>query len=163
MAWNSLSVHISDSCRSQYPRGQRTTRCTALQWLQVVFVAGTCSAVPGCGGCERVAPAPARINSTYGTTDGLTDRVTASWTHGLTDRRTKIDEKTGGLCPGEARNFGKEAGPKPQDSMFTDSSGGLRGTKVCRYNWHSAGSLGWPFPMLNNNNHLTASFPGQPG
>jgi len=24
----------------------------------------------------------------------------------------------------------------------------LRLTKVCRYNWHSAGSLGWPFPML---------------
>ena len=23
-----------------------------------------------------------------------------------------------------------------------------RGTKVCRYNWHSAGSWGWPFPML---------------
>ena len=23
-----------------------------------------------------------------------------------------------------------------------------KGTKVCRYNWHSAGSLGWPFPML---------------
>ena len=23
-----------------------------------------------------------------------------------------------------------------------------RATKVCRYNWHSAGSLGWPFPML---------------
>ena len=22
------------------------------------------------------------------------------------------------------------------------------GTKVCRYNWHSAGSLGWPFPTL---------------
>jgi len=22
------------------------------------------------------------------------------------------------------------------------------GTKVCRYNWHSAGSLGWPCPML---------------
>jgi len=21
-------------------------------------------------------------------------------------------------------------------------------TKVCRYGWHSAGSLGWPFPML---------------
>jgi len=21
-------------------------------------------------------------------------------------------------------------------------------TKVCRYNWHSAGSLGWPFPMV---------------
>jgi len=20
--------------------------------------------------------------------------------------------------------------------------------KVCRYNWHSAGSLRWPFPML---------------
>jgi len=19
---------------------------------------------------------------------------------------------------------------------------------MCRYNWHSAGSLGWPFPML---------------
>jgi len=25
----------------------------------------------------------------------------------------------------------------------------LQGTKVCRYNWHSAGSLGWPFSMLN--------------
>jgi len=23
-----------------------------------------------------------------------------------------------------------------------------QGTKVCRYNWHSAGSLGWPFPTL---------------
>ena len=22
-------------------------------------------------------------------------------------------------------------------------------TKVCRYNWHSAGFLGWPFPALN--------------
>jgi len=22
------------------------------------------------------------------------------------------------------------------------------GTRVCRHNWHSAGSLGWPFPML---------------
>jgi len=24
----------------------------------------------------------------------------------------------------------------------------VRGTKVCRYNGHSAGSLGWPFPVL---------------
>ena len=24
----------------------------------------------------------------------------------------------------------------------------LQGTKVCRYNWHSASSLGWPFPVL---------------
>jgi len=24
----------------------------------------------------------------------------------------------------------------------------LLGTKVCRYNWHSAGFLGWPFSML---------------
>ena len=24
----------------------------------------------------------------------------------------------------------------------------VQGTKVCRYNWHNAGSLGWPFPML---------------
>jgi len=24
----------------------------------------------------------------------------------------------------------------------------VSGTKVCRYNWHSAGSLGFPFPML---------------
>ena len=23
-----------------------------------------------------------------------------------------------------------------------------QGTKVCRYNWHSAGTLGWPFPTL---------------
>jgi len=22
------------------------------------------------------------------------------------------------------------------------------GTKVCRYNWHSAGAVGWPFPLL---------------
>ena len=22
------------------------------------------------------------------------------------------------------------------------------GTKLCRYNWHSAGSLSWPFPVL---------------
>jgi len=25
----------------------------------------------------------------------------------------------------------------------------LQGKKVCRYNWHSAGSLSWPFPTLN--------------
>ena len=25
------------------------------------------------------------------------------------------------------------------------------GNEVCRYNWHSAGSMGWPFPMLNIN------------
>jgi len=25
---------------------------------------------------------------------------------------------------------------------------GYRERKVCRYNWQSAGSLGWPFPML---------------
>jgi len=25
------------------------------------------------------------------------------------------------------------------------------GTKVCRYNWHSAGSPGWPFPVLKTN------------
>jgi len=24
----------------------------------------------------------------------------------------------------------------------------LQGKKVCQYNWHSAGSLGWPFPVL---------------
>jgi len=22
------------------------------------------------------------------------------------------------------------------------------GTKVCRYNWHNASTMGWPFPML---------------
>jgi len=27
----------------------------------------------------------------------------------------------------------------------------LEGTKVCRYSWHSAGSLGRPFPMLKYN------------
>jgi len=26
--------------------------------------------------------------------------------------------------------------------------GEVLGTKVCRYNRHTAGSLGWPFPML---------------
>jgi len=24
----------------------------------------------------------------------------------------------------------------------------LAAAEKCRYNWHSAGSLGWPFPML---------------
>ena len=24
----------------------------------------------------------------------------------------------------------------------------MKETTVCRYNWHSTGSLGWPFPML---------------
>ena len=32
---------------------------------------------------------------------------------------------------------------------FTVGTGvGDEGTKVCRYNWHSVGSLGWPFPVL---------------
>jgi len=26
------------------------------------------------------------------------------------------------------------------------------GTEVCRNSWHSAGSLGWPFPVLKNIN-----------
>jgi len=30
--------------------------------------------------------------------------------------------------------------------QYADDTSG--GTKVCRYYWHSAGSLGWPFPML---------------
>jgi len=30
--------------------------------------------------------------------------------------------------------------------------GTRQGTKVCRYNWHSAGSLRWPFPMLKYKN-----------
>ena len=60
------------------------------------------------------------------------------------------------------------------------------GTKVCRYNWHSASSIGWPFPMLtykyvfqikymqailsnsvrthtHTHTRLTALFPGLPG
>ena len=28
------------------------------------------------------------------------------------------------------------------------SEGNIQGTKVRRYNWHSARSMGWPFPML---------------
>jgi len=27
--------------------------------------------------------------------------------------------------------------------------------KVCRYNWHSAGSLGWPFPVLKYKCHFS--------
>jgi len=27
-----------------------------------------------------------------------------------------------------------------------------QGTKACRYNWHSAGSVGWPFPMQKYKN-----------
>ena len=34
---------------------------------------------------------------------------------------------------------------------FTLHSGYVAvGNEVCRYNWHSAGSLGWPFPMLKS-------------
>ena len=33
-------------------------------------------------------------------------------------------------------------------SRYTPHSAATpRNAKVCRYNWHSAGSLGWPFPM----------------
>jgi len=35
---------------------------------------------------------------------------------------------------------------RPPEVAETDR--GIWGTKVCRYNWHSAGSLGWPFPIL---------------
>ena len=31
---------------------------------------------------------------------------------------------------------------------ITPLSAYVHETKVCRYKWHSAGSLGWPFPML---------------
>jgi len=30
-----------------------------------------------------------------------------------------------------------------------------QGTTVCRYNWHSAGSLGWPFPTLKYKLYLS--------
>ena len=33
-------------------------------------------------------------------------------------------------------------------NKITSLSPYVQGTKVCRYNWHSAGTLGWPFPML---------------
>jgi len=29
-----------------------------------------------------------------------------------------------------------------------DNYAAAQGTKMCRYSWHSAGSSGWPFPML---------------
>ena len=44
-----------------------------------------------------------------------------------------------------------ELTPSPGKGQFGDMSPTLiksLGTKVCRCNWHSAGSLGWPFPML---------------
>ena len=35
------------------------------------------------------------------------------------------------------------------DTLKKTYSGDERcATKLCRHNWHSAGSLGWPFPML---------------
>jgi len=38
----------------------------------------------------------------------------------------------------------------PLKRADTRKSAGVptQGTKVCRYNWHSAGTLGWPFPTL---------------
>ena len=35
------------------------------------------------------------------------------------------------------------------------------GTKVCRYNWHDAGSLGWPFPVLNGMEQGITTVPSQ--
>ena len=43
-----------------------------------------------------------------------------------------------------------------------------QGRKVCRYNWHSAGSPGWPFPMLKYKykkricSEVSESSPGNP-
>ena len=32
--------------------------------------------------------------------------------------------------------------------LYSNRSAAGQGTKVRRYNWHRAGSLGWPFPMI---------------
>jgi len=40
-----------------------------------------------------------------------------------------------------------ECGEQPRRHVECDSYR-QQGTKVCRYNWHSASFLGWPFPVL---------------
>jgi len=40
--------------------------------------------------------------------------------------------------------FGRHCVEKAESSQKLSQYG----TKVCRYNWHSAGFLGWPFSML---------------
>jgi len=53
-----------------------------------------------------------------------------------------------------APSFRLSAHASPKDVDTSPNAGWcgrgsvLQGTKVRRYNWHSAGSLGWPFPML---------------
>ena len=61
-----------------------------------------------------------------------------------------------------AGNYQELSGEKPQDQdchshgqaaehealRVSSLTCQIRTTKVCRYNWHSAGSLGRPFPML---------------
>jgi len=39
-----------------------------------------------------------------------------------------------------------------------DISAAVRGTKVCRYNWHSAVTVGWPFPIYFSNKIYTKQF-----
>jgi len=33
------------------------------------------------------------------------------------------------------------------------------GNEMCRYSWHSAGSMGWPFPMLEYKYIFQAKYP----
>jgi len=60
----------------------------------------------------------------------------------------------------KARKFAKQAANSPPQqtsavlgaNLFRHHSYSTQvhctGNKVCRYNWHNAGSQGWPIPML---------------
>jgi len=57
----------------------------------------------------------------------------------LEDAAERNDVSTRRTTPTDQRRGEKQ--PMAESESF--------GTKVCRYNWHSAaGSLGWPFSML---------------
>jgi len=50
------------------------------------------------------------------------------------------------ICVLRVRRDGREPARRAGPSAATEMS--AMGTKVCRYNWHSVGSRGWPFAAL---------------
>jgi len=75
---------------------------------------------------------------TYG---HMTKLGSKTFQHYKAQKRTRLDHTIPG---GHAVNF-----ILPLAHCRRRTYGVFRqGTTVCRYNWHSAGSPGWPFPML---------------
>jgi len=54
----------------------------------------------------------------------------------------------GAVAAMAAATLGDGCRRRDATASVASSRHGLWRTKVCRYSWHSAGSLHWPFPML---------------